>query len=432
MIISRTQTENILLNNKNQNNNNVIITKPERVKYVKPAKIVPHQFEIAWFYVFFLPIIHSIAVYALYLHFTKGIGGWSELGLNVYYVSANILCMFGIIAGAHRLWSHRAYKAKWPLRLILGALQTATIQEDIYEWSLKHRLHHKFSDTDGDPTNISRGFLWAHIGWLFFKRHPTYLAKVPTIDTKDLHDDPIVKYQRMFYTFWVVLVRGTMFTVIPRLLFPHESWTYLVAMNVLFYVILLHYTWLVNSVAHMFGYRPYDKSIQPTDNTVLVYLAMGGGYHNYHHAFPQDYSGSEYGWEQNFNPTTLLIDMFAKIGWAYDRKKVSAEIVRMRTKRTGDTTALRRNASMAIDVVLGLLILYWPLPVIYDMVSIYVLALLVAIAIVPNGEKTANAAPSAIHMTGPFAEAYEHYSRERRAAIAEPITHQPRPKPKFD
>ncbi|CAG2106103.1 unnamed protein product [Medioppia subpectinata] len=115
----------------------------------------------------------------------------------------------------------------------------------------------------------------------------------------------------------------------------------------------------------MFGYRPYDKSIQPTDNTVLVYLAMGGGYHNYHHAFPQDYSGSEYGWEQNFNPTTLLIDMFAKIGWAYDRKKVSAEIVRMRTKRTGDTTALRRNASMAMDVVLGLLILYWPLPVIY-------------------------------------------------------------------
>jgi len=25
----------------------------------------------------------------------------------------------GITAGAHRLWTHRAYKAKWPLRVIL-------------------------------------------------------------------------------------------------------------------------------------------------------------------------------------------------------------------------------------------------------------------------------------------------------------------------
>jgi len=25
----------------------------------------------------------------------------------------------GITAGVHRLWTHRAYKAKWPLRVIL-------------------------------------------------------------------------------------------------------------------------------------------------------------------------------------------------------------------------------------------------------------------------------------------------------------------------
>lgn len=26
---------------------------------------------------------------------------------------------FGVTAGAHRLWTHRTYKAKWPLRVIL-------------------------------------------------------------------------------------------------------------------------------------------------------------------------------------------------------------------------------------------------------------------------------------------------------------------------
>jgi stearoyl-CoA desaturase (Delta-9 desaturase) len=34
--------------------------------------------------------------------------------------------------------------------------------------------------------------------------------------------------------------------------------------------------------------------------------------------------------------TTAFIDFFAKIGWAYDLKSVSDEIVEKRVKRTGD------------------------------------------------------------------------------------------------
>lgn len=34
----------------------------------------------------------------------------------------------GITAGAHRLWCHRAYKAKWPLRMILMIFQTIAFQ----------------------------------------------------------------------------------------------------------------------------------------------------------------------------------------------------------------------------------------------------------------------------------------------------------------
>ncbi|XP_054152878.1 stearoyl-CoA desaturase 5-like [Oppia nitens] len=370
-------------NNLANNNNNVIdnddLKNTNKLKqhYIRPDKIIPHQFQIEWFYVLFLSTIHIIAGYGAYLLFSRPLGGYRDLAINLYYVTANIMCMFGIIAGAHRLWSHRSYKARWPLRLILATLQTATIQEDIYEWSLKHRLHHKYSDTDADPTNVSRGFLWAHIGWLFYKRHPAYLAKVPTIDMSDLDQDPIVYWQRKLYSLWVVLVRGMMFTGIPYWLFGSDGsdgsdggqvvvdLVYLSSMNILFYVILLHYTWLVNSVAHMFGYRPYDTTIQPTDNSVLIYLAFGGGYHNYHHAFPQDYSGSEYSWEQTFNPTTLLIDGFARIGWAYDRKKVSASVIRSRTHRTGDTNQLRAKINWFLDILLGLTILYWPLTVIY-------------------------------------------------------------------
>jgi stearoyl-CoA desaturase (delta-9 desaturase) len=36
--------------------------------------------------------------------------------------------MLGVTAGTHRLWSHRTYKAKWPLRVILMLLHTMAFQ----------------------------------------------------------------------------------------------------------------------------------------------------------------------------------------------------------------------------------------------------------------------------------------------------------------
>jgi len=78
----------------------------------------------------------------------------------------------GITAGVHRLWSHRAYKAGWPLRTALMLLFTVTGQRDIYTWSLDHRVHHKYSETDSDPHDARRGFFFAHVGWLFLTPHP--------------------------------------------------------------------------------------------------------------------------------------------------------------------------------------------------------------------------------------------------------------------
>ena len=39
------------------------------------------------------------------------------------------------------------------------------------------------------------------------------------------------------------------------------------------------------------------------------------------------------------NLTTAFIDFFAKIGWAYDLKTVSKEIVQKRVERTGDQSS---------------------------------------------------------------------------------------------
>jgi len=54
-----------------------------------------------------------------------------------------------------------------------------------------------------------------------------------------------------------------------------ETVTLSFLMCLLRYCLLLNCTWLVNSVAHMWGYRPYDKSINPANNIIVTLLAQG-------------------------------------------------------------------------------------------------------------------------------------------------------------
>lgn len=65
--------------------------------------------------------------------------------------------------------------------------------------------------------------------------------------------------------------------------------------------------------------------------------SWGEGWHNYHHAFPWDYKAAELG-SYKGNMTTMLIDFWAWIGLAYDRRTVSPELILKRAKRTGDGT----------------------------------------------------------------------------------------------
>ena len=72
--------------------------------------------------------------------------------------------------GVHRLWSHRSYKTTRPIEFVLMILQTYTGLFSIYDWSLDHRVHHKFVDTDADPYNIKRGLFFAQFGWVCMKK----------------------------------------------------------------------------------------------------------------------------------------------------------------------------------------------------------------------------------------------------------------------
>ena len=100
-------------------------------------------------------------------------------------------------------------------------------------------------------------------------------------------------------------------------------------------VSVYHDTAFVNSAAHMFGDRPYNADIEPSENYFVSLASFGEGYHNYHHSFPWDYKAGEY--SAGFNLTTLFLDCMYGIGQAYNMRVASEEVVQGSKTRTAAT-----------------------------------------------------------------------------------------------
>ena len=83
-------------------------------------------------------------------------------------------------------------------------------------------------------------------------------------------------------------------------------------------------------------------------------------FHNFHHAFPSDYSASELGPLDVFNPATAAINLFAKLGLAWDLKKVDPKIVNQKIANTGNQSLAYKNTSTFCEWVYGLLTVFGP------------------------------------------------------------------------
>ena len=68
------------------------------------------------------------------------------------------IIFFYLHTGYHRLWSHLSYTASLPLEIFLMIGGTGALQGSIKWWSLLHRAHHRWTDTDSDPYNHKEVF----------------------------------------------------------------------------------------------------------------------------------------------------------------------------------------------------------------------------------------------------------------------------------
>lgn len=297
----------------------------------KPQGAQDRKMQLIWKNIFVFAFAHVVTVYGFYLMAT----GQCKWQTSLFVPFLYLLSGFGITVGVHRLWSHRCFKANTGLQIFLTFCNTIAYENSVIHWAREHRVHHKYSETDADPVNSKRGFFFSHCGWLMVRKHPEVAIKGKGVDVSDLYANPILAFQNKHYIPLMLLCCIVLPTTIPVYVWGETVKNALVVAVVTRWMFGLHCTWLINSAAHMFGTKPYDKRLNPSNNDWVSMATFGEGYHNYHHVFPWDYKTNEFG-NSMFNVTTSFIRFCAMMGWAYDLQTVSVEMVEKRVKRTGD------------------------------------------------------------------------------------------------
>ena len=254
--------------------------------------------KIKWDSVFVLVLVHGLAGWALF-HFTWS-AFWVFLGL--LWLSGGM----GITLCYHRLLTHRSFQLWKPLEYLCAFLGCLAWQNGPIKWVAVHRMHHARSDTPTDPHTPTRGFWWAHMGWMY-----TFDAELDEYErykdfASDLAKDPIYRFMNAYHG-WFQLPLGIILYLWGGI--PFVLW------GIFFRIVFLwHGTWFVNSAAHTWGYRIWATDDQSTNNWWVALWAFGEGWHNNHHAFARSAAHGLNWWE--LDVTYLTIRALAATGLA--------------------------------------------------------------------------------------------------------------------
>ena len=220
----------------------------------------------------------------------------------------------GVGLGWHRLLTHRSFAVPRWLEYFLTILGTMSIQDSPAKWVATHRMHHKFTEEEGDPHSTNRGFLWAQIGWILWGRAQDHNEATLRRYIPDLMKDPGHVLISRFYVLPIIASAVVLFLI--------GGWAMVVWGVFARVVVGWHTTWFVNSLSHIYGKRPHATSDASTNNWFVAILTFGEGWHNNHHAFP---SSARHGTEwYQFDMNWLTILIFKRLGWA-KKIKVGAQ-----------------------------------------------------------------------------------------------------------
>ncbi|KAI3857480.1 hypothetical protein MKX03_015403 [Papaver bracteatum] len=194
----------------------------------------------------------------------------------VAYMLAFLSGSIGISLSYHRNLSHSSFMLPKSLEYLFAYFGVHAMQGDPIFLVRIHRYHHKFTDSDRDPHSPNEGFWFSHITWVF---HHNYLLEKcgKSSNVMDFKKQAFYRFLRKTYGLHI-LGLALLLYIVGGLL--HLIWGMSVRIAVGH-----HGTWMVNSVCHMWGKRPWNTKKLSKNNWVVGIIAFGEGWHNNHHAF---------------------------------------------------------------------------------------------------------------------------------------------------
>ncbi len=251
-----------------------------------------------------------------------------DLSLLLVLYVATIL---GVTVGFHRLFSHRSYKARTWLKVVLGGLGSMAAQGNLIYWVATHRRHHQYSEGQGDPhspyvmdgkpLSWLRGLWHSHLGWML-DSEMTNTVKF----AKDLMRDKAIARVNALYFQWVAFglllpaVIGGLVTLSWSGALGGFLWGGMVRM-----FLVHHAMWTSGSTAHLFGARPFATRDMSTNNALLAVPNLGEAWHNNHHAFPSSAHFGLFWWQIDIGG--WFISAFQALGWVWDVRKPTRAMI---------------------------------------------------------------------------------------------------------
>jgi stearoyl-CoA desaturase (delta-9 desaturase) len=229
-------------------------------------------------------------------------------GLLALAASGYVIRMWAVTAGYHRYFAHRSYKTSRAFQLVLAVLGGTAMQQGPLWWASWHRRHHKRADLPGDPHSPTLdGFWHSHVGWIFDGTH----GGADLSNVKDLAVFPELRWlDRHSY----VPVAGYAAACLAIAGPAGVVWGFAVSS-----VLLAHATFLINSVAHVWGTRRYETPDTSRNNAVLAVLALGEGWHNNHHYYMTSARQGFRWWELDVSYYSLCV--LARLGLVWDLRQ---------------------------------------------------------------------------------------------------------------
>jgi stearoyl-CoA desaturase (delta-9 desaturase) len=241
-------------------------------------------------------LCHAIPLLAVF----TGVHARDLVLLVVLYVGR----MFFVTAGYHRYFSHRSYRLGRVAQFVMAFGGTTAVQKGPLWWAGHHRAHHAHSDTCEDVHSPIRGFWWSHVGWILCPRTgPTDESRI-----RDFAQYPELRFINHYD--WI----GPWALGIASFLIG--GWSGLVVGFFGSTVLLWHGTFVINSLAHVFGRRRYLTSDTSRNSLLLAIVTGGEGWHNNHHYYPASARQGFYWWE--IDVTYYTLRLLAAIGIVHD------------------------------------------------------------------------------------------------------------------